>query len=123
MKRAEFEWGYVLCALHNADLSDALDERGYVKSDPFPAWPSAEFEALFYELRRRVIAPPKQPKRAIGITVAELEAAVDELLRELAETKPPCPEAAKRWELAAAWLLEAIRRARQTKAAPSVFKQ
>lgn len=121
MKRAEFDWRPVLIAVYNADLSDSLDEGGFVKANPQPSWPSSDFEALFCELRGRIIAPPKKPARDTGCTVADVEAAVDALLAELAQAEPPCPRAAKRWEQAVAWLLEAKRLARETKSAPSVF--
>lgn len=117
MKRAEFDWKAVLVALHSADLSDALDERGFLKPDPDPAWPSEAFAARFYALRRRITAPPKKAGREFGTTIAELEEEIDGLFEALAQAEAPNEGFAQRWENAAAWLRESKRRARGTQAA------
>jgi hypothetical protein len=114
VKRAEFDWKVVLSAVQGADLSDAMDERGFLKSNPHPAWPSKRYKELHQELESRIIAPPRITSRTFGITAEELEEAVDELFAELA-VEAADPVSAERWEQAAAWLVEAKRRARETR--------
>ena len=121
MRRAEFDWKLVHAALHAADLSDAMDERGWVNPHPHPAFPSERYRELHRELSSRLVSPPRKPDRAFGTTVAEVEKVADLLFDELARATASDLEIANRWEGAARWLVEAKRRARETRQEPSVF--
>lgn len=121
MKQAEFDWRLVVSAVIGADLSDQFDENGLPHQDPSPAWPSKHYRDLHRELKHRIIAPPRQPARKFGITLDELERAVDALFNELARAEPPDPVIAGRWEDAGRNLMEAKRLARKTVGSPSFF--
>jgi hypothetical protein len=117
VKRAEFDWRPFVGALAGADLSGRYDRCGYPRRHPLPpAWPSPVYEKRHRALCRKLVAPEREKGREYGVTVAELEAETDWLFADLARVKPPRYEVARCWEEAAGWLIEAKRRARETKA-------
>lgn len=120
MKRAEFDWLLVLASITGADLSDRF-EGGRLRPDPRPAWPSDHYRRLHRKLSSRIVAPPRDPSRDFGITIEELEAAADALFVEIAHARPADAVIAFRWEEAAGQLVEAKRRAHETRQQPDFF--
>lgn len=120
-RRAEFDWRAVFAAVYAAELSDRMLSGGSLNPNPQPCWPTPCYEAVHRELISRLIAPPRHPARRYGLTVEELEEVVGLLMEELRLSPRPLPAVERRWRSAAAWLREAVMRARATRVRPSVF--
>lgn len=77
-------------------------------------WPSDQYRDAFYEMRRRIIVPPKTGTLTTPAFIAE---AADAMFGELAcaqREQDPDPFTRQRWEEAAEALLEAKRLAQDT---------
>lgn len=108
---AEFPWRPVVGAWTVADLSRRVVGGRVVLEDP-PVWPSKRYRELYYDVRRRLIAPASGQ----AMTLAELCDAADALIIELshASSRAGTPERTVRlYERAAAGLLLAKSRAEQ----------
>lgn len=114
MTSQEFDWRVVVGAWAHADLSCRIHGPDEIEDHDPPLWPSDAYRDAFYEMRRRIIVPPKTGTLMTTTFVGEVADAMFEELAKALRKQDPDPFTRQRWEEAAEALLEAKRLAHET---------
>ncbi len=109
-----FDWRLVVGAWAHAELACQIHGPDEIEIHDPPLWPSDRYRDAFYEMRRRIIVPPKTGTLMSTAFVGEVADAMFEELARAQREQAPDPFTRQRWEEAAAALLEAKGRASAT---------